>query len=306
MKQLITNRRAIIQISKGLLFLPFFINPLSATESGSSQEHLVFEESHTFETTKTIDEANSSATDCPRGFNHSGILNVCVAEDLTLNVVTELSSDNRCLRNYEKMVGTKFCTQKNHFLSANKSFYLIGGEFGSYCPENYSRPPESDICVEKRLSLIELHSELALVAPTDGTGVPPDEATGLFAAPPLECDPGFIKPPGFHFCIANTLASNAEPEQYEFEIPVGKCPANWSRKIVDGFCLPENYLHVCGIDFPCKVEPGDSFRILKEPLSCPEGFTYQHINIPTHDHSTVGSFTLLPVYACVPPDKFDE
>lgn len=292
MNQLTTNRRVMLQFCKGLLLTPFLISSLHALELDMSSHD------------SRLLESSTRAFDCPQDFNQSGVLNVCVAENLSLNVVTEISTDNRCQRNYEKMLGTVFCTQKNHFLSANDAVFLIGGEFEDYCPENYSRPPESNICVAKKLSLIERAGELKLVAPSGGTSVPPDEATGLFAAPPVECEPGFIKPPGFHFCIANTLANNAEPAQYEFEIPIGKCPDNWSRKTAGGFCLPENYLHVCGIDFSCKVEPGDSFRILKEPVNCPEGFIYHQTNVPTNDHSAAGSFAMIPVYACVPPDKF--
>ena len=310
MKQLIANHRVISHFFKGLLLLPIYVNSTTATEIESYQAPLLLEENaqeaEYFPAAKNFDSLSATVTECPRGFNHSGIQNICVAEDLSLNIVTELASDNRCLSRYEKMIGTQFCLKKNHYLSANKDFYLVGGVFNNYCPENYSRPPESDICVQIELSLIELNHELKLMAPTDGTGVPPDEATGLFAAPPVECEPGFVKPPGFHFCIAINIANHAEPAQYEFDIPVGECPKNWSRKTTNGFCLPENYLQVCGIEFPCNFEPGDSFRISKVPVACPNGFLYKQVYIPTHTHSSKGGFTSIPAYACVPPDKFNE
>lgn len=304
MKNLTAIRQVIGRFFRGLLLTTFLISSLQAIELKTTKQDTTFQQSLTINDADGRTATKPRNLDCPQGFNQSGILNVCVAENLSLNVVTEISIDNACLRNYEKLTGTRFCILKNYFFSADQDFYLIGGEYSGYCPENYSRPPESDICVEKSLSLIDLDGELKLIAPSGGTGVPPDEATGLFAAPPIECEPGFIKPPGFHFCIANTLANTAKPEQYEFQIPVGRCPDNWSRKTDGGFCLPENYLHVCGSDFPCKIEPGDSFRILREPVSCNEGYIYQQTNIPTNDHSATGSFAIIPVYACVPPDKF--
>jgi hypothetical protein len=304
MNKLSTSRRVIRHFLKGLLLAPFLISSLQAIELNSSQHKATIEADRYLIKADNQLQSSARTIDCPHGFNRSGILNVCVAENLSLNVVAELSSNNRCQRNFEKVLGTKFCTQKNHFLSANEDFYLIAGEFNAYCPENYSRPPNMDICVEKQLSLIELNGELKLIAPNGGTTVPPDEAEGLFAAPPIKCQPGFIKPPGFHFCVANTLANTAEPDQHEFVLPVGACPNNWARKIDDGFCLPENYLHVCGIDFPCKAEPGDSFRILREPVSCPEGFIYHQTDVPTNDHAATDNFAMIPVYACVPPDKF--
>lgn len=304
MNKLVVIHRVIGCFFKGLLLTSFLFSSLHALELKPIKQGTTFQTSRSFIGLDHQMKADSRVLDCPQGYNHSGILNVCVAENLSLNVVSELSTDNRCQRSFEKLTGTRFCTRKNHFFSASEKLYFIGGEYKNYCPENYSRPPESDICVEKSLSLIEFNGELKLVAPSGGAIVPPDEAVGLSALPPKECEPGFIKPPGFHFCISNNLANIAEPKLYEFEIPVGSCPDNWSRKIDDGFCLPENYLHICGADFPCKVEVGDSFRILREPLSCPEGFIYQQINIPTRSHSAVDSFAIIPVYACVPPDKF--
>jgi len=304
MNQFKTSRKLMVHLSKGLLILPFLFNTSAAVElyskddtSTSASKELASSESRSDTTT---------ASTCPTGFYHSGIQNVCVEEDLSSNVVISLSSSNECQRGFEKIIGTNFCLQNYHFLSANSEFYLVEGSFNDFCPEYYSKPPATKICVQKRLSLIELDGELKLTSPNDGTGVPPDEATGLFAAPPIECEPGFIKPPGFHFCIANTLATNAEPNQHEFVIPVGECPLNWSREIEGGFCLPENYLHICGTDFPCKEEAGDTFRILKEPLSCPEGFIYQQANIPTYNTSRTQDFAVIPVYACVPPDKFNQ
>ena len=246
---------------------------------------------------------NRTDTRCPDNYYHSGIDNVCIVDSLNVEVVNVLPTNKQCQTGYEKIIGTQFCTMKNHFVTADQYSYLVAGAFGEFCPENFSRPPESQLCLDKRLSLIEEENELKLVAPTGDSEIPPDEAVGLFAAPPIDCEPGFIKPPGFHFCIANSIAANAEPKQFEFDIPIGRCPENWARKKTNGFCLPVFNLHICGKELPCQNLPGDSFVISSRPLDCPEGYLQKQTNVPSYDRFNIEDFTIIPTYACVPPDK---
>ncbi|WP_196137244.1 hypothetical protein [Aliikangiella sp. G2MR2-5] len=281
------------------VLIPFCV---SLTVNSETSENL-----STFNTTSDSTYDSTNLSDCPQGFRQSAVANVCIANELASLVVSNLSRDGKCEKNYEQIIGTLFCTEKKHFVSARETTYLIAGKFESYCPENHSRPQDSDICLDIKLSLIKQDQMLKLINPDGGgTSVPPDEAVGLFAAPPIECEPGFIKPPGFHFCIANNLALVAEPQEEDFEIPRGECPLNWSRKIDGGFCLPDYNLHICGRDFNCEQMPGDNFRISKEPLSCPEGYLKKQVNIPSFDTSNPDNFTTIPAYACVPPDKFDH
>ncbi|MCO7225494.1 hypothetical protein [Pleionea sp. CnH1-48] len=269
----------------------------------------------------SLDSLKVRTRDCPEGFRWLSSFNLCLADHLTTLAIYPLASSGECPRYYNEVTGIQtFCIRDQLSLDIQEKRYFIDGHFEDYCREGFTRPPGLVVCVAKKLALIvgregvvELINPIDLLKEkrkahylSESFETKTKEASSqFFIAKAALCPPGFIKPPGVHFCVANSLALSEKPGPTGIPVPDVECPEFWSKKNEEAFCSPMFSLKVCGSDIPCDSQLGDSFRLEPGIIECPGLQQGIQTNIPTYNPFNVSEFTTVPVYACAPPDKID-
>lgn len=257
---------------------------------------------------------------CPDGFKKAPLPNVCIALTLPGYVVEPLSMNNTCSNELTHLPGVPFCMATNVSLNIVNAQYLVAGPINKICPENFSRAPYSSICIANHLSLALVDHVLTLLAPTLNCPEAYEQLPGArtctaiidntkpYPLPSLfepECAPGFIKPPGEHFCLSFALAlSTSSTVNYGITPPPGACPAFWEKRKTGGFCIPEYSLISCGATtFPCTQQPGDHFSVVKGFVCCPDNPSTTLGRIPAFDQHSALNFISKPIVMCGPPAR---
>lgn len=118
-----------------------------------------------------------------------------------------------------------------------------------------------------------------------------------------DCARGFFRPPGVRKCLnltdlvagrINTLA------------PIGKCPENFTKKTLRGYCLPKYSIIACGKKtFACDRELNDTFKVNTGPFECPDGTIVVTVDGPLFDENGALFLGTRTAVSCAPPSKID-
>lgn len=253
------------------------------------------------------------AIQCDPGFIPYATLRACVADNLPQNVISALPHTGHCGAGRSHLPGTPFCLEKNTALSIKNNLFFIRGYYEKECPQDTQREPWSRICTSNALALEMNEGELHMIAPrevcpngsldADLNKCKSYPAMGdvLFAIAGPQCPPGFIKPPGVHFCVSNKIAFNGNGGHQELPVPSGPCPVYFDKRTRGGFCVPDYYLKQCSQEDSCGNHDNVlAFEASTIPLRCPRGHDLMQVNVPANTSEIRGTISTVPMFACGP------